>query len=165
MAERSFRSRLRAFQRMHGGAPDPGFIADLEFLENRDLDLSVRLGAMLAFNALLITIGTHPVSASPGAPLSVDAASQSALTIASLVGVAPFVLSSGFVLRALLIGEEFDGDAGDDADDVLRRLFAAFVRSIDAQTLLLRRAVQATVAGGVLTAGTWVAILAGKMSG
>ena len=70
----SFRSRMRAFRRMRGDPPDPGFIADLEFLENRDLDLSIRLGAMLAFNALLITIGTHPISASPGAPLSLDAA-------------------------------------------------------------------------------------------
>ena len=58
MAFRSFRSRLRAFQAMRGNPPDPGFVADLEFLENRDLDLSVRLGAMLGFNALLITIGT-----------------------------------------------------------------------------------------------------------
>ena len=66
----SFRSRLRAFREMRGDPPDPGFIADLEFLENRDLDLSVRLGAMLGFNALMITIGTHPISASPGAPLA-----------------------------------------------------------------------------------------------
>lgn len=43
----SFRSRLRAFQTMRGDPPEAGFIADLEFLENRDLDLSVRLGAML----------------------------------------------------------------------------------------------------------------------
>lgn len=61
----SFRTRLRAFQAMRGDPPDAGFLADLEFLENRDLDLSVRLGAMLAFNALLVTIGTHPVSAAP----------------------------------------------------------------------------------------------------
>ena len=67
MPHPSFRTRLRAFQAMRGDPPDPGFVADLEFLENRDLDLSIRLGAMLAFNALLITIGTHPVSASPGA--------------------------------------------------------------------------------------------------
>ena len=60
---------------MRGDPPDKGFIADLEFLENRDLDLSVRLGAMLAFDALLMTIGTYPVSVSPGAPLSLDAAS------------------------------------------------------------------------------------------
>lgn len=57
MAFPSFRSRLRAFQAMRCDTPEPGFVADLEFLENRDLDLSIRLGAMLGFNALLITIG------------------------------------------------------------------------------------------------------------
>jgi hypothetical protein len=151
---------------MHGGAPDPGFIADLEFLENRDLDLSVRLGAMLAFNALLITIGTHPVSASPGAPLSVDAASQPWMTVASLAGVVPFVLSSGMVLHALLIGEEFDAGEQEEAPDaLLLRLMAAFIRSIDAQTRLLRRAVQATVAGGALTLAAWVWILGAKIAG
>ena len=165
MAARSFRSRLRAFQRMHGGAPDAGFIADLEFLENRDLDLSVRLGAMLAFNALLVTVGTHPVSASPGAPLSVDAASQPWRTIASLLAVAPFVLSSGLVLRALLIGEEFAGRPDEEPDTLRRRLLAAFIRSIDAQTRMLRGAVYATMAGGALTAAAWVWILGAKMAG
>lgn len=164
MGTRSFRSRLRAFQRMHDGAPEPGFIADLEFLENRDLDLSVRLGAMLAFNALLITIGTHPVSASPGAPLSVSAETQPWMTIASLVGIAPFVLSSGLVLYALMIGEEFDVDAEDQDTDALRlRLMAAFIRSIDVQSRLLRRAVQATLAGGLLTLAVWIWILGAKM--
>lgn len=163
---RSFRPSLRAFQRMHGGAPDAGFIADLEYLENRDLDLSVRLGAMLAFNALLITIGTHPVSASPGAPLSVDAATQPWTTIASLAGVVPFVLSSGFVLRALMIGEAFEAEGPDEAADRLRRrLLAAFIRSIDAQSRLLRGAVRATVAGGALTVAAWVWILGVKMAG
>ena len=104
MAFRSFRTRLRAFQKVRGNPPDPGFIADLEFLENRDLDLSVRLGAMLAFNALLITIGTHPVSASPGAPLSLDAASQPVMTLASLVALLPIAVSSWFVLRAPCLG-------------------------------------------------------------
>ena len=68
MKRQSFRTRLRAFQLMRDTPPDAGFIADLEFLENRDLDLSVRIGGMLAFNALMVTIGTHPISASPGAP-------------------------------------------------------------------------------------------------
>ncbi|NJC04916.1 hypothetical protein GGQ97_000709 [Sphingomonas kaistensis] len=167
MAQPSFRTRLRAFQAIHGGAPDPGFIADLEYLENRDLDLSVRKGAMLAFNALLITVGTHPVSASPGAPLSVDAASQPMLTIASLIAVAPFVLSSAYLLRGLLVGEEFDTEGIEEcAPDTLRtRLMAAFVRSIDVQTGLLRRAVGATVAGGVLTVAVWAWILAAKIIG
>ena len=163
MSNRSTRAHLRAFQRIHGDAPSPGFIADLEYLENRDLDLSVRLGGMLAFNALLITIGTHPISASPGAPLSLDAAAQPWETLASIAGILPFVLAAGFVLRALLIGEEYDADVEEEPDVLLRRLMAAFIRSIDGQALLLRRAVWATVAGGATTLMVWAWILAGKM--
>jgi hypothetical protein len=163
MAYTSFRSRIRAFQQMRGDPPDPGFIADLEFLENRDLDLSIRLGAMLAFNALLITIGTHPISASPGAPLSLDAATQPVLTLASVAGIVPLILSCFFVLRAMMLGEEFDAD-GLEADQALRlRLFAAFVLSIDAQAKLLGLAVRWTLAGGVATLIVWAAILAVKM--
>ena len=89
-----FRSRLRAFQAMLGDTPDPGFIATLEYLENRDLDLSIRIGGLLAFNALMTTIGTHPISASPGAPLSLDAPTQPELTLLSLVGLLPQIWSS-----------------------------------------------------------------------
>ena len=164
MADRSYRTRLRAFQTMRGEPPDPGFIADLEFLENRDLDLSVRLGALLGFNALAITVGTHPVSASPGAPLSVDAALQPWLTLGSLAGIAPLLLSSYLCLRALLLGEEFDS-GGLDGDDALRqRLFAAFVRSIDQQGHRLRYAVRWTLAGGASTLAMWAWILATKMA-
>ncbi len=159
----SFRTRLRAFQTMRCNPPDPGFIADLEFLENRDLDLSVRLGAMLAFDALLITIGTHPISASPGAPLSLDAPTQPVLVVASLIALAPVILSSWFCLRALLLGEEFDSDGLDGGDALRQRLFAAFVRSIDAQAMLVRRAVQATLLGGAATLLVWAWILADKM--
>lgn len=159
----SYRTRLRAFQAMRGDPPDPGFVADLEFLENRDLDLSVRLGAMLAFNALVITVGTHPISASPGAPLSLDAATQPALTLASLIGIAPVIVSSWFCLRALLIGEEFDSAGSTDEGALRQRLFAAFVRSIDAQSALVRRAVRWTYAGGLTTLLLWCAILATKM--
>lgn len=173
MARHFFRSRLRAFQAMLGDAPDPAFIATLEFLENRDLDLSIRVGGMLAFNALMTTIGTHPISASPGAPLSVDAASQPVLTLLSLVGLAPLVLSSILCLRALLLGEEFDTDGFEDSltpgaepesrEKLQRRLFAAFVHSIDAQSHLLRRSVFATLAGGAMTLAVWAAILWDKM--
>ncbi len=160
---RSFRARLRAFQEMRGDVSDAGFIADLEFLENRDLDLSVRLGGLLAFNALAITIGTHPVSASPGAPLSLDAAAQPWLTAASIVGIVPLILSSFFCLRALLLGEEFDSDGLENADGLRQRLFAAFTHSIDAQARLLSLAVRATIGGGALTLAVWAWILAGKM--
>jgi hypothetical protein len=160
----SFRSRLRAFQAMRGQSPDPGFIADLEFLENRDLDLSVRLGAMLAFNALLITIGTHPISASPGAPLSLDAPTQPGLVIASIVALVPLIASCFFALRGVMVGEEFDSE-GIEGDDALRqRLFAAFIHSIDAQSHMLRLAVWTSLAGGFASLLVWVAILADKMA-
>lgn len=165
MTGSSYRIRLRAFQVIRGEAPDPGFVADLEFLENRDLDLSVRLGAMLAFNALMITIGTHPISASPGAPLSLDASAQPVLTAASLVGIMPLVASSWFCLRALLIGEEFDREDLEDERALRQRLFAAFVRSIDAQSRLIRKAAQFTLMGGSATLAVWGWILATKMGG
>ncbi len=164
MAFQSFRTRLRAFQTMRCNPPDPGFIADLEFLENRDLDLSVRLGGMLAFNALLVTIGTHPISASPGAPLSLDGPTQPLMVVASIIGFVPFIVSSALCLRALLLGEEFDSD-GLDGDAALRqRLFAAFVRSIDAQSKMLRWAVQACFIGGAMTLLVWAWILWEKMA-
>ena len=158
----TFRTRLRAFQAMRGDTPDPGFIADLEFLENRDLDLSVRSGAMLAFNALLVTIGTHPVSSSPGAPLSLDAASQPVLTMLSLAALIPLALSSWALLQAMLLGEEFDG-AGLEGEALRSRLFAAFILSIDAQARRLRQAIFLTLAGAGLTLVVWGAILAEKM--
>lgn len=173
MARHFFRSRLRAFQAMLGDAPDPAFIATLEFLENRDLDLSIRIGGMLAFNALMTTIGTHPISASPGAPLSIDAATQPVLTILSLIGLAPLVVSSILCLRALLLGEEFDtedfantlrpGAEADSPEKLQRRLFATFIHSIDSQGRLLRQSVLATFTGGAMTLAVWAAILWDKM--
>jgi hypothetical protein len=162
MPRSSFRHNLRAFQDIRGEPPEPGFVADLEFLENRDLDLSVRSGALLAFNALLITIGTHPVSASPGAPLSLDAVSQPVLTLASLAGVVPLAVSSWWLLQAMLLGEEFESE-GLEGDALRRRLFAAFVHSIDAQARRLTLAIRGTIAGAGLTMAVWAAILAGKM--
>jgi hypothetical protein len=159
----TFRTRLRAFQVMRNDPPDPGFISDLEFLENRDLDLSVRIGGMLAFNALMVTIGTHPVSASPGAPLSLDAATQPVLTIASLIGIVPMILSSALCLRALLLGEEFDSDGLWRNDALRQRLFAAFIASIDVQSNLLRKSVLSSCVGGVLTMLIWGWILLDKM--
>lgn len=161
----SFRQHLRAFKAMRGDPPDPGFLADLEYLENRDLDLSVRLGAMLAFNALAITIGTHPISASPGAPLSVDAATQPLLTWVSIAGIAPLIVSSFMVLRAMLLGEEYETNDAEDSSAQRLRLFAAFVRSIDVQQTLLRKAIRWTIAGGTATLPVWVLILADKMLG
>lgn len=163
MGFRSFRSRLRAFQAMRGDPPEPGFVADLEFLENRDLDLSVRLGAMLGFNALLITIGTHPISASPGAPLSLDAPTQPVLVLFSLAGLLPLVVSCALALRALMLGEEFDSEGIIDDAAARQRLFATFIHSIDVQAKLLGQAIRWTFAGGGLTIACWAAILYHKM--
>lgn len=160
----SYRKRFRAFQLMRGDKADKAFIADLEFLENRDMDLSIRLGAMLAFNALLITIGTHPVSSSTGAPLNLNVATQPMMTIASLIGIVPFIVSSFFCLRALLVGEEYDGEGVDDADRQRQALFAAFVHSIDVQDRFLRLSIRASIFGGVLTMLAWAWILADKMA-
>jgi len=148
---------------MRGDPPDPGFVADLEFLENRDLDLSVRLGAMLAFNALLITIGTHPISASPGAPLSLDAPTQPVLVVASIVALFPLVASCFFALRGVMFGEEFDGDGLEGGEALRKRLYAAFIHSIDAQSRMLRLSVRTSLMGGFATLLVWAAILAGKM--
>lgn len=159
----SFRHHLRTFRAMRGDPPDAGFIADLEYLENRDLDLSVRLGAMLAFNALAITIGTHPISASPGAPLSLDAASQPLLTLLSIAGIVPLIVSSFLILRALLLGEEYESEGeGDHAAERLR-LFAAFIRSIDVQQTFLRASIRWTIGGGVATLSIWALIIALKI--
>ena len=162
MPRQSFRQVLRAFQHVRGAPPEPGFIADLEFLENRDLDLSVRSGALLGFNALLLTIGTHPVSASPGAPLSLDAASQPGMTILSLAALLPLAVSSWLLLQAMLLGEEFESD-GLEGDALRHRLLAAFIRSIDAQAQRLALAIRCTIAGAGLTLAVWAAILALKM--
>lgn len=148
---------------MRGEDVDAGFVADLEWLENRDLDLSIRLGALLGFNALAITIATHPISASPGAPLSLDAATMPWPTLACSGALLPLVISSGLCLRAILVGEEFDPPASDRVTGERVRLFAAFVRSLDAQARLLRHAVRWTAAGGALTLAVWGWILAAKM--
>lgn len=155
---------MRAFQCMRDTPPDAGFIADLEFLENRDLDLSVRIGGMLAFNALMVTIGTHPISASPGAPLSLESPTQPAMVAATVIALLPLIISCYLCLRALLYGEEFDTAGFEENDIGLRqRLFAAFVHSIDAQAKMLNQAVRWTIVGGGLTMMVWAWIMIEKL--
>ena len=118
---------------------------------------------MLGFNALLITIGTHPISASPGAPLSLDAPTQGMLVLFSLIALLPLVASCVFALRALLLGEEFDSEGVASDEAARQRLFATFVHSIDVQARLLGQAIRWTLAGGALTMLCWAAILFDKM--
>jgi hypothetical protein len=162
----SARAMLRAFQAIRGQEGDPEFIADLQYAQAKDLDLSIRIGALLAFDALLVTAGINPLTASPGAPLSLDAPTQplEALTIA--FGIAVLALSSFLCVRAILIGEEFSSEGIEgDRDALARRLLAAYVASVDAQTRLVAVAGRLTIAGGLIVAIGCAWIMAAKMLG
>ena len=162
----STRSTLRAFQQLHRGGLDPGFMADVELLRHKDLDLSIKLGALLTFDALIIGAGVLPVSASPGAPLSVDAWNDPAIVIAAMLGVALLAWSALYCVRGVMIGEEFDS-AGleDDAASVAVRLFAAYCAAIDKQESMLWRAARLTIAGGAVVALALIWALADKWVG
>jgi hypothetical protein len=103
----SARTMLRVFRAMRGPQPDACFIADLEFAQAKDLDLSVRIGALLAFDALLVTAGINPLT---GAPLSLDAARQPLEALVITLGIALLAASSYLCVRAIMIGEEFSDD-------------------------------------------------------
>jgi hypothetical protein len=156
----SMRTLLRAFQKISDGGLSPNFVADFDMLKHKDLDLSVRLGALLGFNALLLASAIQPISASPGAPLSLDAPTQPWPV---------FVITLGVLLlcvRGILVGEEFDPEGIEESPEMLvRRLFAAFCRSIDVQMKMLRFASRFTIAGGAVTLAGCIWIMAAKMVG
>lgn len=160
----SARALLRAFQCVRGDQPDSGFMADLAYVQHKDLDLSVRLGAMLAFNALALTAAINPIAASPGAPLSLDAAAQPLEVGAVSVGIVLLAISAFDCVRAMLIGEEYSAEGIEgNAEAIAQRLFAAYCVSVDKQTLLLSRAMQLAVWGGIATLLTWAWIMIAKM--
>lgn len=160
----SARTLLRAFQTVRGGTPDPGFMADLAFVQHKDLDLSVRLSGMLAFDALSIAAAINPITASPGAPLSLDAARQPLEVVVVALGLVLLVVSAFNCVRAVLIGEEFEvGSIEENADALSQRLFAAYCVSVDKQAALLRQAILETVAGVGITFAVWAWILLDKM--
>ncbi|MDX2233002.1 MAG: hypothetical protein NW200_00760 [Hyphomonadaceae bacterium] len=162
----SSRTMLRAFQQLHKGGLDPGFMADVELLRHKDLDLSVKLGAVLAFDALIIGAGVLPISSSPGAPLSVDAAHDPVIVLLALVGVALLGASAYFCVRGVMIGEAFDDSGlGDDQRAIAQRLFAAYCAAIDTQARLLGIAARLTIAGGGLAAAALVWALVDKWAG
>ncbi len=155
---------LRAFQAVRGAAPDPAFMADLEYAQHKDLDLSVRIGALLAFDALLITAGINPLTASPGAPLSLDAATQPWEAAVIALGMAVLAISSWLCVRAILIGEDFSTEGiEENATALAQRLLAAYIGSVDAQTRLVSHAGRLTVVGGSITGLGCVWILLAKI--
>ena len=67
-------------------------------------------------------------------------------------------------MRAGRLGGEFDAEGLEIEQALGRRLFAAFIHSIDAQARLLGLAIRWTLAGGALTLAVWAWILADKMA-
>jgi hypothetical protein len=162
----STRSLLRAFQKARQWPDSAGFIDDLTLLQSKDLDLSVRLGALLAADALLLTTAVNPIAASPGAPLSLDAPTQPFEVILVSLAVLLLVWSGWQCVRGILIGEEFrlEGDEG-DAKLVIQRMLAAWCVSVDHQLASIAKAARLTLAGGAVTALSFVWIMGAKILG
>ena len=155
---------LRAYQSVRAGHRDGGYREDLAFLQAKDLDLSVRLGALLAFDALLATAAINPIAASPGAPLSLDASRQPFEVAAISLGVLLLVASALICVRAIMLGEEFDTQGIDDSPQaIVQRLFATYCNSIDFQVRTLRYASWLAIIGGIVSVATCAWIMIGKM--
>lgn len=160
----STRLMLRAYQAVREEHDDVGFRADLAFLQTKDLDLSVRIGALLAFDALLVAAAINPISASPGAPLSLDAGRQPLEVGAISIGVLLLVGSAMLCVRAIMLGEEFSGEGVEDNPQaIMQRIFATYCASIDFQVRMLRRASWLAIIGGAVTAAACAWIMIAKM--
>lgn len=157
----STRSMLRAYQRVREAHEHEGYREDLDFLQGKDLDLSVRLGALLAFDALLTTAAINPIAASPGAPLSLDAAKQAWEVGAISLGILLLAISAILCVRAIMLGEEFSAEGiEDDPKAIMQRMFAAYCASVDFQARMLRIASWFAIAGGVVSVAAcgWIMI-------
>lgn len=162
----SARIQLRVFQQSRKDIPGTGLQDDLRFLQSKDLDMSVRLGALLAFDALILTAAINPIAASPGAPLSLDAPTQPIAVIAVSICVAILSVAGFFCVRGILVGEEFDlKGVEENRTAMITRMLAAYCSSIDAQMKMIRLASVTTIAGGSATALTCFWIMAMKMWG
>jgi hypothetical protein len=162
----STRALLRAYQRARDGHPDEGFRDDLELLQAKDLDLSVRLGALLAFDALLVTAAINPISSSPGAPLSIDAATHPYEVLLVCIGIILLAVSAILCVRAIMLGEEFGADGiEDDPQAIVQRMFAAYCASVDFQSRMVRLASQFAIAGGIVSVMACAWIIIGKIWG
>jgi hypothetical protein len=162
----STRVLLRAYQRLQREDTSGALARDLDLLQAKDLDLSVRLGALLAFDALLVGVAVNPISASPGAPLSLHAPTQPIAVALTTLSVIIVAAAAYLCVRAILIGEEFS-DAGieDNPHAIIQRMFAAYCASIDAQRKLLEHASRLTIAGGTLAGLTSIWIMVSKIWG
>lgn len=157
----STRSFLRAYQKVREAADREGFNADLDMLQAKDLDLSVRLGALLAFDALMVSAAINPIAASPGAPLSLNVAAQPWEVLAISVSIVLLGISAILCVRAIMLGEEFGAEGiEDDPQAIVQRMFAAYCTSIDYQQRAIKIASWFAIAGGVacVIACGWIMI-------
>lgn len=161
----STRELLRLFQAARCDADVEQMDADLQLLQTKDLDLSIRLGAILAFDALLLGTAIQPIAASPGAPLSIDAATYPITTVMTALAIILLTVSAYITVRAITIGEEFAGDGLDSKPALLiQRLYSAYCVSIDQQRAHLAVAIRLSIAGLAVTALTFGAILIEKIA-
>ncbi len=155
---------LRAYQRVRNGHPDSGFKDDLAFLQAKDMDLSIRLGAMLGFDALLITAAINPISASPGAPLSLDAPTQPFEVWFITAGIVLLAISGILCVRAIMLGEEFAADdIEENPEAIVQRMFAAYATSVDYQARMVGIAARFAIAGGFVSLLSCMWIMLEKM--
>lgn len=162
----STRSLLRAYQRARREHPDQGFKDDLALLQAKDLDMSVRLGALLAFDALMVTAAINPIAASPGSPLSLHPQEQPFEVVAVCIVVLLLIASAILCVRAIMLGEEFSAEGiDDDPEAIVQRMFAAYATSADFQARMIRVASWFAIAGGVGNAIVSAWIMLDKMTG
>jgi hypothetical protein len=161
------RALLRSFQRVRAAqttsAETDAFFKDLELVRHLDTDLSIKSGALLAFQGLILMSGINPIAASPGSPLSVSPVDAPAVVFVTALGVALLALAATFCVRCIMIGEYFD-DSGleDDPDGVAVRMLAAHCAAIDKEKSLLAKAVLWTYAGGAAMVVAFFWALIGK---
>jgi hypothetical protein len=157
---------LDAFKRARDNAPRQEFRDDLTMLQSKDLDLSVRLGALLAFDALLLTAAINPIAASPGAPLSLDAPTQPWEVALVSLGIILLAISAIQCVRGILVGEEFEADPERDSAETIReRMYQAYVESIDTQMRMIRLASRFAIIGSAVTIIACLWIMAEKIWG
>lgn len=160
----STRALLRAYQRLRHEDASGGLAHDLDLLQAKDLDLSIRLGALLAFDALLVGIAVNPIVASPGAPLSLDAPTEPVAVALTAVAVIILAIAAYLCVRAMMIGEEFSEEGiEENPKAIVQRMFAAYCASVDAQRTLLLRASRLSIVGGAIAGLTSIGIMANKV--
>jgi hypothetical protein len=115
----STRALLRAFRRAReaqsSSAEADALFKDLELVRHLDTDLSIKSGALLAFQGLILMAGINPIAASPGAPLSVSPIDAPAVVLITALGVALLASAATFSVRCIMLGEYFD-DTGLEVD-------------------------------------------------